>query len=326
MKLARRKFLHLTAGAVAVPAISCVATAQAYPSRPITMIVPFAAGGSADLVSRIVAERMRSSLRQSVIVENISGADGSIGTARAVGARPDGYTIVFGAVSTLVFNAALHSTPYDLLNDFTPISPLVTTPFVLFVRKSMPAKTLHELIDWLKNNPNKASAGISASSAHLVTAFFERESGTKFTLVPYRGAAPTVQDLVAGLIDFSFFTPDQLPLARAGSITAYAVTSDTRLARAPDIPTFREMGLPAVSYSGWYGLFGPKGTSKEIVSKLNGAVVAALADPVVRSQFADLGIEVFPRDQQTPEVLDQLQKSDAEKWFPVIKELGIKAE
>ena len=274
MKFAhRRQFLHLAVGAAAVPTASRIARAQAYPTRPITMIVPFAAGGSADLVGRVVAERMRRSLRQPVIVENISGADGSIGTARAAAARPDGYTIALGAVSTLVFNGALYSNSYDVLNGFTPISPLVTTPFVLLARKTIPADSLQELIGWVRNNPNKASAGIAASSVRLVTAFFQKETGTKFALVPYRGAAPAVQDLVAGQIDFSFLTPDQLALARGASLKAFAVTSDARLTRAPDIPTFREMGLPSVSYSGWLALFGPRGTSKEIVAELNAAVL-----------------------------------------------------
>ena len=327
MKFAhRRQFLHLAVGAAAVPTASRIARAQAYPTRPITMIVPFAAGGSADLVGRVVAERMRRSLRQPVIVENISGADGSIGTARAAAARPDGYTIVLGGLSTLVFNGAFYSNSYDVLNGFTPISPLVTTPFVLLARKTIPADSLQELIDWVRNNPNKASAGIAASSVRLVTAFFQKETGTKFALVPYRGAAPAVQDLVAGQIDFSFLTPDQLALARGASLKAFAVTSDARLTRAPDIPTFREMGLPAVSYSGWYGLFGPKGTSKEVVAKLNAAAVDALADSDARSQLANLGIEVFPSERQTPQVLGALQRADAEKWWPLIKELGIKPE
>jgi tripartite-type tricarboxylate transporter receptor subunit TctC len=323
MKLARRKFLHLAAGAVALPAISRVAKAQTYPTRPITIVVPYAAGGSADLISRVVAERMRRWLRQPIIVENVSGADGSIGTARVVGARPDGYTIVLGGMSTLVFNGALYSLPYDVLNSVTPISPLVTTPFVLLARKTMPANSLHELLDWLKNNLDKASAGIVSSNVHVVTAFFQKETGTKFTLVPYRGAAPAVQDLVAGQIDLAFFTPDQLPLARAGSTKAYAVTSDTRLARAQDIPTFREMGLPTVSYSGWLAFFGPKDIPKEIVAKLNAAAADALADSVVQSQLADLGIEIFPRERQTPEVLGALQRADAEKWWPIIQQLGI---
>jgi tripartite-type tricarboxylate transporter receptor subunit TctC len=182
------------------------------------------------------------------------------------------------------------------------------------------------LIDWLKANPNKASAGTATSSIHLVTAFFQKETGTQFTFVPYRGIAPAVQDLVAGQIDLLFAAPDSLPLMRAGSIKAYAVASGTRLALAPNIPTFGEMGLPAVSYSGWFGLFAPKGTPRDFIGKLNAAAVEALADPAVRSRLVDLGMDIFPRDQQTPEALGALVKADAEKWWPIIKEFGIKAQ
>jgi tripartite-type tricarboxylate transporter receptor subunit TctC len=322
----RRDFLHLAAGAAALPVVSPIARAQAYPTRPVTMIVPFAAGGITDVAGRVVAERMRGSLGQSIIIENITGAEGNIGTGRAVRARPDGYTIVLGSVSTHMLNGALYSLPYDLLNDFAPISPLVTTPYVLYARNSLTAKDLTELIAWLKANPNKASAAIAAGSVHVLTAFFQKETGTHFALVPYRGGAPAAQDLAAGQIDFGFLTPDQLPLVRAGSIKAYAVTSDTHSAVAPDIPTFGEMGLPALSFSGWGALFAPKGTPRDIVAKLNAAAVVALADPAVQSRLADLGLEIFPRERQTPEALDALQKADVEKWWPIIKALGIKAE
>jgi tripartite-type tricarboxylate transporter receptor subunit TctC len=198
--------------------------------------------------------------------------------------------------------------------------------FLLFARKSMPAKNLDELIAWLKANPNMASAGFGASSTHLVTAFFQKQTGTKFTVVPYRGNAPAVQDLAAGEIDLYFGTPDQLPLMRAGSIKAYAVTSDRRMALASDITTFAEVGLQAISYSGWYGFFAPKGTPKDIINKLNAAAVEALADTAVRSRLIQLGMDIFPRNQQTPEALGTLVKADAEKWWPIIKELGIKPE
>jgi tripartite-type tricarboxylate transporter receptor subunit TctC len=327
MTLPRRSFLQLAGAAATVPAFLKTARAQAYPSRPITVIVPFAAGGSNDVVGRVVAERMRKSLGQSIVVENVGGADGNIGVGRAARARPDGYTIDLGSISSHVLNGAFYSLPYDLLNDFEPISPLATTPFVLFVRKSMPAKNLDELIAWLKANPNKASAGISSSGFRLVTAFFQKQTGTQFTLVPYRGNSLIMQDLLAGQIDLSFGTPgDQLPLLRAGSIKAYAVTSDMRLALAPDIPTFAEMGLPALHWSVWYGLFAPKGTPKDIIGRLNAAAVKALADPAVRSRLTDIGTEIFPREQQTPEALGVLVEADAEKWWPIIKELGIKAE
>jgi tripartite-type tricarboxylate transporter receptor subunit TctC len=327
MKLARRKFLHLAAGAVVLPAVTRAATAQTYPTRPITMIVPSAAGGGASNVTgRMVAQRMRESLGQPIIIENVGGADGSIGVGRTARARPDGYTIDVGYLGTHVLNAAFYSLPYDVLNDFAPISPLVTTPAVLFVRKDMPAKDLKELIAWLKANPNKASAGVAAVGGRMVNAFFQKETGTKFALVPYRGNAPAVKDLAAGQIDLMFGNPDLLPLMRAGSINAYAVTSDTRLAQAPDLPTFAEMGLPALSRSFWYGLFAPRGTPRNIIDKLNAAAVEALADPAVRSRLVDLGLEIFPREQQTPEALGALVQADAKKWWPIIKEFGIKAQ
>jgi len=321
----RRHFLTASAACLGC-AFAGIAQAQGYPIRPITMIVPLGAGSVSDLVARVVADRMAKSLGQPIIIENVSGADGSIGTGRVARARPDGYTIQLGVTGTHVLNGAFYSLPYDVVNDFAPISPLVTLPFVLFARKTMPAKDVNELIAWLKANPNEASAGVPAVGQRLVTAFFQKETGTLFTLVPYRGSAPAIQDLAAGQIDLLFNPPDALPLVRAGSIKAYAVTNETRWLQAPDIPTFVERGLPALSWSTWYGLFAPKGTPKEIIDRLNAAIVQALADPLVRSRLADLGCEIFPREQQTPEALRALQKAQIKKWWPLIKEFGIKAE
>jgi tripartite-type tricarboxylate transporter receptor subunit TctC len=290
------------------------------------MIVAFPAGGPNDAVARVLAEQIRASLGQPVIIENVSGADGSIGTGRVARARPDGYTIELGTTSTHMLNGAVYSLPYDVVNDFAPISPLATTPSFLFTRKTMPPKDLNELIVWLKANPNKASAATAVTSLRLLTAFFQKDTGTQFTLVPYRGLAPAIQDLVAGQIDLLFGGSDALPLVRAGSIKAYAVTSDTRLALAPDIPTFAEMGLQALSFSIWYALFAPKGTPKDIVDRLSAATVQALANPAARSRLADLGVEIFPREQQTPAALGAFQKAEIDKWWPLIKELGIKAE
>jgi tripartite-type tricarboxylate transporter receptor subunit TctC len=326
MKLARRKFLHLAAGAVAMPAVSRVASAQTYPMRPITMIVPLAAGGPADVVARLIAERMRGALGQPIIIENVTGADGSIGVGRAARARADGYTIDLGSISTHVLNAAVYALPYDVLNDFAAVSPLVLFPWVITARKTMPATNLSELIAWLKANPGKASAGISTANGHLLAAVFQKETGTQFTLVPYRGVAPARQNLVASQIDLLFDLTDALPFVRAGSIKAYAVTTDTRLALAPDIPTVAEMGLPALSFLTWYGFFAPRGTPGDITGKLNTAAVEALADPAVRSRLADLGTDIFPRDKQTPEALGAMVKADAAKWWPLIKAFGIKAE
>jgi tripartite-type tricarboxylate transporter receptor subunit TctC len=233
MRLPRRQFLHLAAGAAGLPALSRSAEAQAYPSRPITMIVTVPPGSSLDATARVLAEQMRSSLGQPIIIENVSGADGSIGTGRVARARPDGYTIELGGTSTHVLNGAVYSLPYDAVNDFAPISPLITLPDFLFARKTMPAKDLNELIAWLNANPNKASAGIATSYRRLITAFFQKETATQFTFVPYRGGPPAIQDLVAGQIDLLFYGVDQLPLVRAGSIRAYAVASDTRSSLAP---------------------------------------------------------------------------------------------
>ena len=327
MRLPRRQFLHMAAGAAALPAMSRITEAQTYPTRPITMVVPFPAGSSADATARVLAEQIRGLLGQPVIIENVSGADGSIGTGRVARARPDGYTIELGVTSTHMMNGAVYSLPYDVVNDFAPISPLVTVPTVLFARKTMPAKDLNELIAWLKANPNKAAAGIATSLLRLTTAFFQKETATQFTFVPYRGGPTLLQDLVAGQIDLVFGYADRLPLVRAGSIRAYAVASDTRLSLAPDIPTFGEMGLPlSFSDAGWQGLFAPKGTPKEIIDRLNAATVQALADPLVRSRLADLGFEIFPLEQQTPSALGAFQKAQIEKWWPLIKELGIKPE
>ena len=288
MTMVRRQFLHLAASVAMLPAMSRFGLAQAYPSRQITMIVPYPPGGPADVVGRIVAERMRAALGQPIIIENVGGADGSIAIGRAARAKADGYTIALGTSSTQVLNGALYSLPYDVLNDFAPVSPLATNPMVIFARPNL-ARDLNELIAWLKANPNRASAGIGASAAHLVAVLFQRETGTQFTLVPYRNSNSAIQDLMADQIDIVFATPDRLALMRAGSIKAYAVTSD---ARSPgvDIPTFHELGLPSVSFINWYGLFAPKSTPKDIIRKLRSSIEGALADPAVRSRLADPGL------------------------------------
>src|SRR5215475_7368978 len=306
MTFARRQFLSLAAGSVTLLVVSPVTSAQTYPSRPITMIVPSSVGGSSDTIGRVLAERMKATLGQPVIVENVSGANGSIGVGRLARARPDGYTIDIGFMGAHVLNGAFYSLPYDVLNDFEPISPLVAFPLVLYSRKTMPAKDLHELIVWLKVNPDKASIGITAVGPHLTAALLKRETGTRFALAPYRGGSQAMQDLVAGQIDLFFDNPVTLQLVRAGSLKAYAVTGDARLAVAPDIPTFAEIGLPALSYSAWSGFFAPRGTPKDIIGKLNAAAMEALGDPAVRSRLADLGLEIFPREQQTPEALGTL--------------------
>jgi tripartite-type tricarboxylate transporter receptor subunit TctC len=291
------------------------------------MIVSFPAGGGADVIGRIIAERLRVPLGQRVVIENVGGAGGSIGVGRAARARPDGYTVCLGITATHVLNGAFYSLPYDLLRDFAPISLLAKSPAVLAARKTMQAKDLRELIAWLKANPNRASASLNTVSFRLIAEYFERLTETQFTIVPYRAAGDVLADEVAGRIDLIFTSlAFQLPQLRATSVKAYAVTSDARSPAAPDIPTFTEMGLPALTYSEWYALFAPKGTPMDIIGKLNAAVVEALADQAVRSRLTELGYEIFLREQQTPEALAAMQKADAEKWWPIIKELGIKAE
>jgi len=303
--------------------------AQSYPTRPITIVVPYPPGGATDVIARNLAERMKVSLGQPVIIENVTGAGGTIATGRAVRAAPDGYTLSIGQNDSHAGTGATYALKYDLLNDFQPVAPLSTTSLLLLAGKTIPAKDLNEFIAWLKANPGRATAGIVGVGgfAHLVLLFFQKETGTRFESVPYRGGAPALQDLVAGQIDLGIGDPTtSLQIVRAGLVKAYAVTAKNRLAAAPDIPTVDEAGLPGFYASLWHGLWVPKRTPPTIITKLNSAVVDALADPGVRARLADLGQEIFPRDQQTPEALRAFQKAEIEKWWPIIKEAGIKAQ
>ena len=303
------------------------ASAQAYPSRPITLIVPFPAGGPADAIGRIVAEGMRASLGRPVIVENVGGASGSIGVGRAARASPDGYTLSLGSWPTHVVNGAVYALQYDVLNDFEPVSLLTTQPLLIIGRKALPAKDLMELITWLKANPDKATQGTAGAggASHVAGIFFQRETGTRFQFVPYRGTA--INDLMSGSIDFMIdLAASSLPQVRTGTVKAFAVTASGRLASAPDIPTVGEVGFPRLQMTSWYGLWAPKGTAKTIVTKLNAALVEALADPKTRSRLAILGQEIFPGEQQTPDALRSYHRAEIEKWWPILKEARVKAE
>jgi tripartite-type tricarboxylate transporter receptor subunit TctC len=327
MKIPRRRFLHLATGAVALPTISRIALAQSYPTRPITMIVPFPAGGATDAIGRIIAERMWASLGQPVVIENVIGAGGSIGVGRVARATNDGYTLVLGAWSTFVANGVAYALPYNLLTDFEPVAALTTQPSLIVTKKVMVVDDLKSLIAWLKANPDKASAGTNGvgSPQHVAAIYFQMKTGTRFGLVPYRGGAPALQDLMAGQIDLIFATAgDASALVRGGTIKAYAVMAKSRIAAAPDVPTVEEAGMPGLYMSTWFAFWAPVRTAKNVISQLNAAVIKALAEPPVRARLADLGQEIFPPDEQTPEALAAFHKAEIEKWWPILKAANIK--
>jgi tripartite-type tricarboxylate transporter receptor subunit TctC len=305
------------------------AAAQTYPSRPVTMVVPYAPGGPTDTIARIMAEHMRGSLGQPVIIENVSGAGGSIGVARVARATPDGYTLSVGNLSSHVMNGAVYALPYDLIADFAPVSLLSFQPMLIVARKSLPADDLRGLVAWLKANAGNATVGIQGvgTAGHVFAVFFQKEIGTPLALVPYRGAGPAMQDLLAGQIDCMIDTPtNSLPQVRGGTIKAYAVTTESRLASAPDIPTVDEAGLAGFHFSFWQALWAPKGTPAPVMDKLNAAVAASLADPAIRQRFAEQGQEVPAVAQQTPQALAAYHKAEIEKWWPIVKGANIKAE
>ena len=322
----RRRVLQLAAGVAALRAAPAFAQ-QAYPSRPITMVVPVSAGGAMDTLARIVAQGMSSSLGQTVVVENVTGASGSIGVGRVARAAPDGYTLCYAAFATHVTGPATMTVPYDVIADFESVALISSTPWIISIKKDLPADDLKGLIAWLKANPDKASLGTAGvgSPSHVAAVLFQNITGTRFQLVPYRGTAPAAQDLVAGQIEMSILDPVTcLPQARTGRIKALAVMAKKRTAQAPDIPTVDEANSPGLYMAPWQAIWVPKGTPKDIIVKLNAAVVATLGDPAVRQKLADQSYEVGPREEQTPEYLTQFLKAETEKWWPIIKAAGIK--
>jgi tripartite-type tricarboxylate transporter receptor subunit TctC len=329
-KGASEEIMKLTSlAAVFAVAVGCVAHvhAQTYPSRPITMIVPFPAGGPTDTLARLLGERMRTSLGQSVVVENITGAGASIGVGRAAQAAPDGHTIIIGNWTSHVGAGAMYPVAHDALLETQPISLISATPLMIIGKNDLTPKDAKELIAWLKANPGKASAATvgAGSGAHVCMLYFQQKSGTSVQLVPYRGGAPVMQDLVAGQIDmFCAEASQTLSFVRGGTIKAFAVMSKERWPALPNVPTMDEVGVSGMYISFWNGLWAPKGTPKDIVAKLGAAMIDTLADTAVRQRLTELGHVIAKREEQTPEALGAFHKAEMEKWWPIIKAANIK--
>ena len=302
------------------------AQAQTYPSRQITLVVPFPPGGSTDAAARILAERMRASLGQPIIIENVGGAGGSIAVGRVARSAPDGYTFDIGQWDTHV-GSIIYKLDYDLEKDFEPIGLISSNPQLMVAKNDLPANNLAELVAWMKLNRGKINFVNQNAAANASGVLFENLTKQKVQLIPYRGAGPAMTDLVAGTVDLLVVQGAvALPQIRAGKIKALANLSPQRSASMPDIPTADETGVPGLYMSGWFGFFAPKGTPKDIVAKLNAATIEALADPAIQKRFTELGLDVAPREQQTPEGLAALQKSEIDKWWPIIRAAGIGAQ
>ena len=312
----------IVAAAFALLAVAGPARADDYPTHPITMVVPFSAGGPTDALARILGKFMETKLGKSIVIENVTGAAGSIGVARVVHAAPDGYTVSIGHLGTHVANGAIYKLGYDLVTDLDPVVLLPSNPMIIVSKNAVPAKSLKELIDWFKARPAPATAGTvgAGSGSHIAGVYFENVTGVKLQFVPYRGTAPAMNDLIAGQIDLIV---DQLSNSiaqvRAGTIRGYAVTDTARAQSAPDIPTAEEAGVKGFNMTLWSGLWVPKGTPKEIIAKLNAAAVEAMKDPGVRKQLENQGLQVPPADKLTPEALGAWQKAEIAKWWPMIK-------
>ena len=305
------------------------APAQTYPARPITMVVPFAAGGPVDTVARILSAPMAKSLGQTVLVENTVGAGGSLGVGRVARAAPDGYTVSIGHWSTHVVNGAVYALNYDLLKDLEPVAMIGGNAMLVVSKAAVPAKNLGELIAWVKANEAKVNVGTAGpgSGTHVSGVYFQNAIGARFQFIPYKGTGPAMQDLIGGRIDLIVDQmSNSMPQVRGGKIRAYAITAKMRSPAAPDIPTVDEAGLPGFHMSIWYGTWVPRGTPKAAVARLNGAIVESLADANARKRLGDLGVEIVPREQQTPEALGAHHKAEIEKWWPMIKAAGIRVE
>lgn len=301
------------------------AEAQSFPSRPVTMIVPFAAGGPTDVIARVIGERMGQSLGQPVVIENVTGAGGTIAAGRVARAAPDGYTLDLATWSTHVVTPVLYQLQYDVFRDFEPVIWLTQTPLLLVSRKDIPANDLKELVGWLKSNP--VLLGSAGGTDQVAGYLLQQQTGANIQIVPYRGLAPAMQDLLAGRIDLLFDQPsDAMPQIRSGTIKGYAVTASSRAAIAADIPTVDEAGLPGLHISPWHSLWVPKATLPAVIAKLNAAAIDALADPAVRKRLGDVGQEIVPRQQQTPQALAAFYKAEIDKWWPIIKAEGLKVE
>lgn len=319
----------LTLASIAASLTVGAAAAQDFPSRPISIIVPFAAGGPTDTLARILAERMRAPLGQAVVIENVTGASGSIAVGRVARAPADGYTVSIGHVGTHVINGAIYKLGYDLLRDLEPVALVANNPQLIIGKRALPAQNLAELVAWLKANSDKATCGSagSGSPSHIAALHFQAATGTHCQLIPYRGAAPAMQDMLAGQVDIMFDqASNALPQVRGGAVKAFAVTAKARLGSAQDIPSVDEAGVPGFYISVWHGLWVPKGTPREVVARLNAAAVEALADANVRRRLEELGQEIPAREQQSPEGLGAHHKAEIDKWWPVIKAANLKAE
>ena len=329
MKLHRRQFLHLAAGVWALPAASRLARAQAYPTRPITIIVPYPAGGSTGALARIMLEPLQKTLGQPIIIENVGGAGGSIGVGRVARAAPDGYSVCLSHIQTHVLNGAVLKLSYDVVKDFESVALVADTPQAIIVRKTLPANNLKEMIAWLKASPDKGTAGAVGvgGPSDIAAHQFQMHTGTRFQVVPYRGGGPILTDLIGGQIDINFGQVSSfIGAIRSNQIKAIAIMSKERWWGAPEISTVDKSGVSGLHGSFWHGMWVPKGTPPDVIAKLNSAVVAALADPTVQQRFREAGQSIWPRAQQTPEALAAHQKAEIEKWWPVIRAAGIKAE